>query len=96
MNRIVKTTNIEVFLQCDYMTAEELQEYEDKEKRGLLKADSKNTAEEDEEDPEWADEIVEPPKFSTSLGTSSVANHTTVSGDSTDSYLKAIQNALPK
>lgn len=49
MNRIVKTTNVDVFLGCDFMTAEELEEAHRME---VVKDD-------EEEDPVW-DEIEDP------------------------------------
>lgn len=55
-NRIVKTSNIDVFLNCDDMTIEELTAIEKEESLGL-KAHKGVSAghEEEEDDPEWAD-----------------------------------------
>jgi hypothetical protein len=52
-HRIVKTTNIDVFLNCDDMTAEELKLIEDQERK-----ESKEFLDDEEEDPEWASENV--------------------------------------
>ncbi|TNV85373.1 hypothetical protein FGO68_gene4642 [Halteria grandinella] len=53
-NRIVKTTNIDVFLNCDDMTAEELSAIEREELSDAKHLRSVGQ-EEEEEDPEWAD-----------------------------------------
>ena len=53
MNRIVKTTNVDVFLGCDFMTAEELEEAH------RMEVVMNEGEEEEDDDPVW-DEIEDP------------------------------------
>lgn len=56
LNRIIKTTNIDIFLNCDDMTAEELNIIQLKEEKDTEDARIKKIQdEEEEEDPAWAD-----------------------------------------
>ena len=53
-SRIVKTTNIDLFLHCDEMTIEDLMKAQ-REEKALEESKTAAREEDEEEDPEWDD-----------------------------------------